>query len=251
VIIDPSTPRVAADARLDVIAVGAHPDDVEIGCGGTLALLAAQGFSVGIVDLTDGEPTPRSSGPQERLAEAAAAARALGVAHREQLGFQNRRLFDSFEVRVALAKVFRRHRPRLVLGLGDKTPLASPDHAQAVAITEAAVFYSRLTKWDDAFDHLPVHTVPTFFTYFLFAGLPHVPTGHWPLVVDIAGQLETKLAAIRCYASQFPPEKAHIYPRVQALAETAGMMGGCAAGELLASTRIPCTTEPMRMLFPS
>ena len=249
-IIDPSTPRVAADARLDVIAVGAHPDDVEIGCGGTLALLAAQGFSVGIVDLTDGEPTPRSSGPQERLAEANSAARTLGVAHREQLGFQNRRLFDSFEVRVALAKVFRRHRPRLVLGLGDKTPLASPDHAQAVAITEAAVFYSRLTKWDDAFDHLPVHTVPTFFTYFLFAGLPHVPTGHWPLVVDISGQLETKLAAIRCYASQFPPEKAHIFPRVQALAETAGMMAGCAAGEVLASTRIPCTTEPMRLLFP-
>jgi LmbE family N-acetylglucosaminyl deacetylase len=55
---------------LDVIAVGAHPDDVEIGCGGTLAVLAAQGYRVGIVDLTDGEPTPRSSGPAERLAEA-------------------------------------------------------------------------------------------------------------------------------------------------------------------------------------
>ena len=65
---------------LDVIAVGAHPDDVEIGCGGTLALLAAQGFRVGIVDLTDGEPTPRSSGPEERLREAAAAAQTLGVA---------------------------------------------------------------------------------------------------------------------------------------------------------------------------
>ena len=128
---------------LDVIAVGAHPDDVEIGCGGTLALLAAQGFRVGIVDLTDGEPTPRSSGPAERLAEADAAAKALGVVHREHLGFSNRRLFDSFDVRVALAKVFRRWRPRLVLGLGDKTPMASPDHAQAVAITEAAVFYSR------------------------------------------------------------------------------------------------------------
>ena len=120
---------------LDVIAVGAHPDDVEIGCGGTLALLAAQGFRVGIVDLTDGEPTPRSSGPEERLREAAAAAQTLGVVHRETLPFTNRRLFDDFEIRVALAKVFRRWRPRLVLGLGDKTPLASPDHAQAVAIT--------------------------------------------------------------------------------------------------------------------
>jgi LmbE family N-acetylglucosaminyl deacetylase len=236
---------------LDVIAVGAHPDDVEIGCGGTLALLASQGYRVGIIDLTDGEPTPRSSGPDERLAEAAAAARALGVVHRETLDFPNRRLFDSFEVRVALAKVFRRWRPRLVLGLGDKTPLASPDHAQAVAITEAAVFFSRLTTWADTVDHHPVHTVPHFLTYFLFAGIPSVPHGHYPVVIDIAGQLETKLAAIGCYKSQFPPEKAHVFPRVRAMAETAGMMAGCAAGEVLASSRMPCASDPMRLLFPA
>jgi bacillithiol biosynthesis deacetylase BshB1 len=228
---------------LDVIAVGAHPDDVEIGCGGTLALLAAQGHRVGIVDLTDGEPTPRSSGPAERLAEAAAAARVLGVVHRETLAFPNRRLFDSFEVRVELAKIFRRWRPRLVLGLADKTPLASPDHAQAVAITEAAVFYSRLTKWDDTFAGLPVHTVPQLLGYFLFAGVPQVPHGQWPLVVDIAERLETKLAAIACYASQFPPEKAHVYPRVRAMAETVGLMAGCAAGELLAGSRMPLTID--------
>jgi len=236
---------------LDVIAVGAHPDDVEIGCGGTLALLAAQGHRVGIVDLTDGEPTPRSSGPAERLAEAAAAAGVLGVIHRETLPFPNRRLFDGFEVRVELAKIFRRWRPRVVLGLADKTPLASPDHAQAVAITEAAVFYSRLTKWDDTFAGLPVHTVPQLLGYFLFAGVPSVPHGQWPLVVDIAAQLETKLAAIACYRSQFPPEKAHIYGRVRAMAETVGLMAGCAAGELVAGTRLPVTTEPMRALFPT
>lgn len=236
---------------LDVIAVGAHPDDVEIGCGGTLALLAAQGHRVGIVDLTDGEPTPRSSGPAERLAEATAAARVLGVVHRETLPFPNRRLFDTFEVRVALAKVFRRWRPRVVLGLADGTPLASPDHAQAVAITEAAVFYSRLTKWDDTFAGLPVHTVPQFLTYFLFAGIPTVPHGRWPLVVDITGFLDAKLEAIACYPSQFPPEKAHVFPRVRAMAETAGLMAGCTAGEVLASPRLPCTTEPLRMLLPS
>ncbi len=236
---------------LDVIAVGAHPDDVEIGCGGTLALMASKGYRIGIVDLTDGEPTPRSSGPEERLREAAAAAAALGVVHRETLSFTNRRLFDGFEVRVALATIFRRWRPRLVLGLGDKTPLASPDHAQAVAITEAAVFYSRLTKWDDTFAGLPVHTVPQFLTYFLLAGVAQVPPGHWPLVVDIAGHLETKLASIACYASQFPPEKAHVYPRVRSMAETVGMMAGCPAGEVLSSSRMPLTTDPMRMLFPS
>jgi bacillithiol biosynthesis deacetylase BshB1 len=235
---------------LDVIAVGAHPDDVEIGCGGTLALLAARGHRVGIVDLTDGEPTPRSSGPEERLAEAAAAARVLGVVHRENLGFPNRRLFDSFEVRVAVAKVLRRWRPRVVIGLADKTPLASPDHAQAVAITEAAVFYSRLTKWDDTFAGLPVHTVPQLLGYFLFAGVPTVPPGHWPLVVDITGHLEAKLEAIACYASQFPPEKAQVFPRVRSMAETAGVMAGCAAGEVLASCRMPCTSDPLGMLFP-
>src|SRR6185295_10071801 len=99
--------------QLDVIAVGAHPDDVEISCGGTLAKLVAQGYRVGIVDLTDGEPTPLSPGPEARRAAAA-----LGAQVRVQLELPNRRLFDTFEARVALAKVFRRYRPRLVLGFG-------------------------------------------------------------------------------------------------------------------------------------
>ena len=129
--------------RLDVMAVGAHPDDVEIACGGTLARLVQQGYRVGIVDLTDGEPTPLSPGPEVRLAEAQQAATVLGVHRRITLDLPNRRLFDSFESRVALAKEFRRYRPRVVIGFGDKTPLASPDHWQAMLITDAAVFYSR------------------------------------------------------------------------------------------------------------
>src|ERR1700741_3219847 len=124
---------------LDVIAVGAHPDDVEIACGGTLARLSRQGYRVGIVDLTDGEPTPRSPGPEVRLVEARRAAEILGVTHRETLSLPNRRLFDSFDARVMLAKVFRRWRPRVVLGLAGKTVLASPDHYQAMLITDAAV----------------------------------------------------------------------------------------------------------------
>jgi len=238
------------DAPLDVIAVGAHPDDVEIGCGGTLATLSAAGYRVGIVDLTDGEPTPASSGPEERAGEAAAAAETLGVAERILLDFPNRRLFDSFEVRVALAKVFRRFRPRLVLGLGEKTPLASPDHAQAVAITEAAVFYSRLTKWDEVFDHLPVHTVPALASYFLPTGVTDVPPGTYPLVVDITSTLEQKMASIRCYASQFPPEKAHVFDRVRTIAEHTGILAGCGAGELFASVRMPCTGNLLGLLVP-
>src|SRR5438045_1823386 len=103
------------DLELDLIAVGAHPDDVEIACGGTLARLVRKGYGVGIVDLTDGEPTPHSPGPDVRLAEARQAAEILGVATRLNLNLPNRRLFDSFEARVALAKVFRRHKPKIVL----------------------------------------------------------------------------------------------------------------------------------------
>ena len=107
--------------RVDVLAVGAHPDDVEIACGGTLAKLAAQGYRVGIVDLTDGEPTPRSPGPEVRLAEARRAAETLGAVVRVTLDLPNRRLMDGFEARVALAKEFRKYRPRLVIGLGAGT----------------------------------------------------------------------------------------------------------------------------------
>ncbi len=116
------------EQELDLIAVGAHPDDVEIACGGTLARMVRKGYAVGIVDLTDGEPTPHSPGPDVRLAEARQAADILGVTLRINLNLPNRRLFDSFEARVALAKVFRKHRPKVVLGFGGKTVLASPDH---------------------------------------------------------------------------------------------------------------------------
>ena len=81
-----------SEVELDLIAVGAHPDDVEIACGGTLARLARKGYRVGIVDLTDGEPTPLSAGPDVRLAEAERAAAILGVAARINLNLPNRRL---------------------------------------------------------------------------------------------------------------------------------------------------------------
>src|SRR3954449_12612418 len=102
------------EIELDLSAVGAHPDDVEIAYGGTLARLARKGYRVGIVDLTDGEPTPLSLGPDVRLAEASRAAEILGVAVRINLNLPNRRLFDGFDARVSLARVFRRYRPKVV-----------------------------------------------------------------------------------------------------------------------------------------
>src|SRR5688572_16047318 len=186
--------------QLDVIAVGAHPDDVEIACGGTLAKLVQQGYSVGIIDLTDGEPTPNSPGPEHRLEEARKAAEVLGVPIRVTLELPNRRLFDSFETRVALAKEFRKYRPRIVIGFGDKTPLASPDHWQAMQLTDAAVFYSRLTKWDAHFDGLPTHNISSQL-YFRLAFEPAATLAGYAshFTVDISDTMDQKLAAIRCY----------------------------------------------------
>lgn len=244
-----ATESVHDHPQLDVIAVGAHPDDVEIACGGTLARLVQQGYKVGIVDLTDGEPTPRSPGPEVRLAEAKKAAETLGVHLRVQLDLPNRRLFDSFEARVALATEFRRYRPKLVLGFGDKTPLASPDHWQAMQITDAAVFYSRLTKWDSYFQGLPVHVVSSHLHYTLGFNSLGLPPGAGHLVVDITDTLDKKLAAIKCYETQFPPEKEYVLERVRAFSLAQGFAAGFAAGELFVSTRTLGTKDLMHFLF--
>ena len=240
---------MADEEQLDVIAVGAHPDDVEIGCGGTVAKLVQQGYRVGIIDLTDGEPTPGSSGPEERLAEAQAAAAALGVQVRLSLDLPNRKLFDSYEARVKLATEFRRYRPRLVIGLGEKTPLASPDHWQAMQITDAAVFYSRLTKWDIDFTNLPPHAIVAQLYYTLDSHRIAPLEGATPLVVDISDTLEAKLASVRCYKTQFPAAKQYIFPRIEAMAHQLGHAASCDAGELLVSPRTLGTTDLMRTLF--
>lgn len=238
-----------SDLQLDCIAVGAHPDDVEIACGGTLARLVQQGHKVGIIDLTDGEPTPLCPSPDVRLAEAEAAAAALGVHKRITLDLPNRRLFDSFEARVLLAKEFRRYRPKLVLGFGEKTPLASPDHWQAMQITDAAIFYSRLTKWDDHFDGIPPHTIAAHLNYRLTFRSLELPESGTSFVVDIGDTLEQKMSAVACYQTQFPPAKAHVLERIKASNLQQGLSAGYTAGEVLVSPTVVGTRDLMGFLF--
>ncbi|MCH7724992.1 MAG: PIG-L family deacetylase [Planctomycetes bacterium] len=237
--------------QLDVIAVGAHPDDVEIACGGTLAKLVQQGHKVGIIDLTDGEPTPLSPSPDVRRAEAQKAAETLGVELRINLDMPNRKLFDSFEARVALATEFRKYRPSVVIGFGDKTPMASPDHWQAMQITDAAVFYARLTKWDDQFDN----TLPHIISRHLYFRLAFEPQTHasFPshFTVDISDTMETKIKSVRCYETQFPPAKEHVFDRIRGAALMAGTAAGFAAGEVFVNTRPVGTNDMMRLLFDS
>ncbi|QDV11725.1 Mycothiol S-conjugate amidase [Rosistilla oblonga] len=222
--------------ELDVIAVGAHPDDVEIACGGTLARLVDQGYRVGIIDLTDGEPTPNSAGPEVRLQEAQAAAAALGVQVRTILDLTNRRLFDCFESRVALATEFRKHRPKLVIGFGDKTPMASPDHWQAMQITDAAIFYSRLSKWDSHFGGFPVHTISRQLYFRLAVEPDHLSGCLSHLTVDISSTLQRKLDSVACYQTQFA-HKPQIMQRITAAAQITGSAAGVEAGEVFASPK--------------
>jgi LmbE family N-acetylglucosaminyl deacetylase len=239
------------EIELDVIAVGAHPDDVEIACGGTLAMLARKGYRVGIVDLTDGEPTPLSPGPDVRLEEARRAAEVLGVHVRENLNLPNRRLFDTFENRLALAKAFRRHRPKVVIGFGGKTVLASPDHYQAMLLTDAAVFYSRLTKWDEHFDGLPVHTVTNQLSFPIALHGLDLPESSGYIVADIGATLSTKLEAVRAYQTQFPAAKAGIFSAIETMNRYHGLTAGFEAGELFMTYRSVGVEDLMRWASPA
>jgi len=239
------------DVELDLVAVGAHPDDVEIACGGTLARLAKKGYAVGIVDLTDGEPTPSSPGPEVRLAEARRAAEVLGVASRVNLNLPNRRLFDTFDARVALAKAFRRQKPKVVIGFGGKTVLASPDHFQAMQITDAAVFYSRLTKWDEYFDGLPTHVISNQLSFPIALHGLDLPDASGYIVADIGSTLDTKLEAIRCYQTQFPAAKAGIFRAIEAMNRYQGLTAGFEAGEVFMTYRSVGVDDVMRFASPA
>lgn len=231
--------------RLDVLAVGAHPDDVEIGCGGTLARMAQQGYHVGIVDLTDGEPTPFCASADIRLKEATAAAEVLGVSWRCTLDLPNRELMDGIEARIRLAQVLRETQPRVVLGLLGMTPTASPDHWQARLITDAAIFYSRLSKWEDRFGGLPPHRVQDQFYYRLAAEVGP-PGDHGPeFIMDISDTLKLKLDSIACYRTQFPESKAYVLDRVRNTALSLGQSAGFSAGECFVCTHALGTRDLM------
>jgi len=178
---------------LDVLVVSPHPDDAELGMAGTIMKLKAEGQRVGVLDLTDGEPTPFGS-PEIRAQEAAAATEILGLDWRENLGLPNRRLEPTLEARGLLAGVIRRTRPRWLF-----SPYwvdAHPDHVAASELVEAARFWAKFTKTDLPGDP---HYPERIFYYFCIH-LRLIPQAAF--VVDISDFWERKLAALRCYRSQ-------------------------------------------------
>lgn len=181
---------------LDVLGIAAHPDDVELCAGGTMALLARQGRRTGILDLTRGELGSRGT-PEGRLEEAAEAARLLGLAARANLGLPDGGLDNSEAHRLAIVRLVRRYRPTVVLLNAPED--RHPDHGNAARLATDALFYAGLRKIETDWEGRPQQPWrPAHVLHYMHA-IPFEPT----LVVDVSDVWETRLAALRAFRSQF------------------------------------------------
>ncbi len=180
--------------NLDVLAIAAHPDDVELCCAGTLAALARQGKKVGVLDLTRGEMGTRGT-PELRLREAQDAAEILGLAVRENAGLPDCGLDNTLAHREAIIRFVRRYRPEVCFVNAPED--RHPDHRNAALLTLDALFYSGIAKLPVA-DAPPEPWRPRHILHFM---------QHWPFpptfVFDITETIEIKEKAIRAFASQF------------------------------------------------
>lgn len=179
---------------LDILVIAPHPDDAELGMGGAILKLQAEGHRVGVLDLTSGEPTPHGS-PEIRARETAEATKILGLQWRENLGLPNRSLEPTLENRARLAGVIRHTRPRWLFA-----PYwvdAHPDHTAATKLVDDARFWAKLTKTDlPGEPHHPQRIYNYYCVHLKMAAQP-------AFVLDISSEWETKLASIRAYHSQF------------------------------------------------
>lgn len=178
---------------LDYLIIAPHPDDAELGVGGTIALLRSRGARVGVLELTDGEPTPHGS-PEIRQAETDAATAVLDLSWRGNLGLVNRRVEADLASRGRLAGMLRQLRPRILFA--PYWDDAHPDHVAASALIDAARFWAKLTRTD-----LPgePHFPQRIFYYFSI----HLRIHPQPsFVTDITAHLDTKMRAVACYQSQ-------------------------------------------------
>jgi bacillithiol biosynthesis deacetylase BshB1 len=180
-------------APLDYLVIATHPDDAELGAGGSILLLKAQGARVGVLDLTDGEPTPHGS-PEIRRRETEAATAVLGLDWRGNLGLPNRRLVADLDARARLAGALRELRPRCLFA--PYWDDAHPDHVAASALVDAARFWAKLTKADLPGE--PFHPRRTFYYFSI-----HLRTHPRPsFVLDVSDHIGGKMRALECYRSQ-------------------------------------------------
>ncbi|MGC6487211.1 MAG: bacillithiol biosynthesis deacetylase BshB1 [Planctomycetota bacterium] len=184
----------------DVLAFGPHPDDVEIACGGAMILLQQAGRTTAVVDLTRGEMGSRGSA-EERTAEASAAATALKLTARANLGLPDTGVRDDDGSTDLVVAALRAARPALVFAPHERD--VHPDHSNAARLIGRAHFLAGLRRYRP--DLGEAHRARTMLRY--PGNLPVEPA----LVVDISAVAEQKLAAVRCYASQLsPPDTSHL-----------------------------------------
>ncbi len=179
---------------LDFLVVAPHPDDAELGMGGTIVKMLAQNMRVGILDLTSGEPTPQGSESLRKI-ETAKATDILGVTWRGNAGLPNRSLEPTLEARAIIAGYIRTLRPRwLFAPYWDD---AHPDHVAATQLVEAARFWAKLSKTD--MPGKPYHPERIYYYYCIHLRLAIQPS----FIIDISDQWDTKLRSILAYESQF------------------------------------------------
>jgi bacillithiol biosynthesis deacetylase BshB1 len=194
---------------IDLLAIAAHPDDVEQTCGGTLIRMAERGYRTAVVDLTAGEMGTRGT-PGQRLEEAAAAGRQMLLAERHNLHLPDARLENTLQARLALAAKIRELRPRVVILPYGRA--RHPDHYRASEIGFEGCFLAGLKKLDiEGRPHRPAKVLYSS----IYADVR--PT----FVVDISAQFERRLRALLCYRSQYESraEGAHLFPEQEAVAE--------------------------------
>jgi bacillithiol biosynthesis deacetylase BshB1 len=187
------------DQPLDVLVVAPHPDDAEISVGGTIVTCRQQGMRVGVVELTNGEPTPRGT-IERRAAETDRATEVLDLSWRVNLGLPNRQLRHTLEARQALANVFRQTRPRVILAPYWED--AHPDHVVASDLVDAARFWSKLTRTDEP-GQLPLDGDPFWPPQIYYFWSIHLRIHPKPaFVLDISAAIDRKLEAVSCFESQ-------------------------------------------------
>jgi bacillithiol biosynthesis deacetylase BshB1 len=197
---------------LDILAIAAHPDDVEQTCGGSLIRMAEMGYRTGVLDLTAGDMGSRGT-PEIRLAESDAAARHLLLNWRGNMHLPDARLENTVSVRMSMAAEIRALRPRVVIL--PYWEARHPDHYRASEIGFEACFLAGLKKLDEESQpHRP--------SKILYASLYANVTPSF--VVDISAQFERRMAALFAYDSQYgeQPEAADLFPQQQEIRDRLG-----------------------------
>ena len=182
--------------KLDILAFGAHPDDVELGCGGTLAKEISLGKKVGIVDLTRGELGTRGSA-EIRDKEATAAAKILGVSARENLAFRDGFFKNDEEHQLEIIKMIRKYKPEIVLcnAVDDR----HIDHAKGSKLVSDACFLSGLRRIPTQLDGVEQEEWRPKLVYHYIQWKNIEPD----FVVDVTGFMDQKIASVMAYSSQF------------------------------------------------